>query len=148
MCKILPFLKPICPSFGLSVVRVSPKGLCLSLRGKSPRVVGLQQCRRNLLVSGGSWAPDLHPSVCPHLGLWAAAVVAKSITGGAQALSLQTETLGWSAPNSHCSKSGAIHHKRDPVMTLLALMEDFARPVDAKGSREMNISVLTEAVLN
>lgn len=34
------------------------------------------------------------------------------------------------------------------MMTLLALMEDFARPVDAKGSREMNISVLTEAVLN
>lgn len=41
-----------------------------------------------------------------------------------------------------------MHHQGDPVMALFALMENFASPVNAKGSREMNISVLTEAVLN
>lgn len=34
------------------------------------------------------------------------------------------------------------------MTTLFALMENFARSGNAKGSREMNVSALTEAVLN
>lgn len=34
------------------------------------------------------------------------------------------------------------------MMTLFALMENFARSGNAKGSREINIAALTETVLN